>query len=426
LNVNAQWVKLTNVTTKAIFLALAIPALLASYSRASDVIVTNKYCPVETGTEAEAKYSILYKGREIFFCCDKCVDMFQTNPTPYLMNINGLEPLPSIGSDVANLSRQYKDFLYLGLLSMCLLLVMRIAGRSRFENLRKLFQSTGVQIAIIQLPVVIYVVWYALQLNNTTSKLSQELKRMEVKDRLHFATFTDFGSPPVPAKPPVEKRLGGTFYRGNDERNQTLFNNGNYRTCTFHISICLDDKKPLQYGDSVGGKQLFLRVEIVRGPHTPDYFFEIKRMKRFYLTMDNDPFMGSEKPVADRVGLTCLEPMKRWEALFPIASASQEEPARLNGIVYICEERFENEKLLGGRFHYAMQYKLDFEKGRIDENSDVWMGSIYRTRAVPQWKLPLEQWFSYNPIPELPEAHKTKDERILGIEEHKQSDKKID
>jgi len=56
-------------------------------SVANQPIVTNTRCPVLTDEEIDPNISVEYEGRQIFFCCQKCVKQFNADPTPFLANL---------------------------------------------------------------------------------------------------------------------------------------------------------------------------------------------------------------------------------------------------------------------------------------------------------------------------------------------------
>jgi len=117
--------------------------------------------------------------------------------------------------------------------------------------------------------------------------------------------------------------------------------------------------------------------------------------------------------------------MQKWEALFPIASKkSCCQPATFGGTVYICEKYFKESKLpfvgrkrIGARFHYAVHVDLKIEDDVLVGESDMYMGALYRTRKLPTWRVPMTQWFSHEPIPELP-GENAEDPELLGITDH--------
>ena len=77
-------------------------------------------------------------------------------------------------------------------------------------------------------------------------------------------TRSPFGHPPVPIRPDHPKQVAGTYYRGNCERNPSLFNNGNYLTATFRVSVCDSQHRDLQVGDAIPTDGLFVRMELER------------------------------------------------------------------------------------------------------------------------------------------------------------------
>ncbi|MBM4361275.1 MAG: helix-hairpin-helix domain-containing protein [Deltaproteobacteria bacterium] len=302
------------------------------------------------------------------------------------------------------------------------------------------------------------------------------------RDKVHFATYYDFGSPPVPARPDRPKQLGGTFYRGNDERNPKLFNGGHYRTSTFELSLVDADGKAVTVGTPIGGRRLFVRYEVKRAPFTPDHFYTPDAMSVLFLTRDSSPYLESLHTVVDRVGLSAVEPMQRWRADFPIgvvsrrtatgpslATATAEELARvpgvgrtaaewlvayrehnggihkssdldlagieggprhalsrlleedvLEGIVYVAQTILKDGNKgppLGARFHYGIRFELHARGDVLTDDSDLWMNFLYRSRKVARSLIPDDQWFSIQPIPELP-AKGTDDPLLLGVDEY--------
>lgn len=109
--------------------------------------------------------------------------------------------------------------------------------------------------------------------------------------------------------------------------------------------------------------------------------------------------------------------MARWRLTYPIGSVDPEGAALKKGIVYIAEDIFKDGTVLGARFHHAIQYDLAFEDGVVATASDIWMGALYRTRKVRQPLIPLSEWFSHEPIPELTRPG-TKDSDLLGIDDY--------
>ena len=115
--------------------------------------------------------------------------------------------------------------------------------------------------------------------------------------------------------------------------------------------------------------------------------------------------------------------MWHWVARYPVVPAMAGD-GEYQGIVYLCEDKFyqphrfaEKDAVGGARFHYGMPYRLVLRAGKVAEESELSMGSLYRTRKFPLHEVPLDQWFSEQPIPELTEQN-TDDPALLGIEDY--------
>ncbi len=136
-------------------------------------------------------------------------------------------------------------------------------------------------------------------------------------------TFFEFGHPPVPARPEEQpKSLSSRYYRGNDERNPALFNNGYYRTATFDLRLEDASGAPVQAGQDLAGKQLFVHLLTQRAPYTAGRFFHREAMKTIFLTRVGDPLLGVFEPIPDRVEWTEVKEEWTWEARYPIAQVA--------------------------------------------------------------------------------------------------------
>lgn len=179
----------------------------------------------------------------------------------------------------------------------------------------------------------------------------------------------------------------------------------------------------MEVGGPVAGRDLFIRYEIVRPGFTPDFLYSDKLMNKMFLTQECDTFLCGDM-VHDRVNLTTTEPMQRWEALFPVDLTESTDGIH-RGIIYVCEEYRKEpfwwsstKEWIGSRFHYGIPYRLVTENGKLTAASNVYMGTLYRTRKFPAWKVPITEWFSHDPIPEIPEAHSTNDGDALGTDDY--------
>ena len=395
-------------------------SLQASWAHAEDV---NTMCPVLLDREASADYAIQYKGKEVRFCCSECIIEFQKHPEIYEAVLPQLQYIP-FRTRVQLFMGDY-GFFVLGGFLLTILMALRIhrlrnpletpPETSTFLNgvLQRKISAAG--------PLMLlsgYLGFEVIYLQNT-------INDDRLKDEIHFATFHDFGFPPTPKRPDTPLRVDGSYYRGNDERSPKLFNNGNYRTGTFHVSLCDEHGEKINAGDPIRDRAIFIRFQIDRPPFTPDFLYDSEMMSTMFLTAQCEEFLGRDSDVADAVVLTETEPMQKWEAVFPIRAAmSCACSTEQRGIVYVCEKYYQKSKLpwvgrrqVGARFHYGIAYDLKLKDGVLQEDSDVYMGALYRTRKLPTWRVPMTEWFSHEPIPELPGENVT-DPELLGLGEH--------
>ncbi len=397
-----------------------LACVLPPAARAEDD--SNVMCPVLSDREATDDYVVTYKGKEIRFCCSECIIEFNKHPEIYEAALPQLQKVP-LRVHIQEFMGDY-GFLSVGSLLLVVLIVLRVL---RLKQPSTDEAEVGRMGALLQkkisgtVPLMLLSGYLGFEVYSLQAALSEQ----RLIDAIHFATFHDFGYPPTPRRPDTEPRLKASFYRGNDERSPKLFNNGNYRTATFNVSLCDDAGAEVSFGDNIEGKDLFVKFEVDRPPFTPDFLYQKDVMDTMFLTAQCDHFLGRDEAVQDAVGLTETEPMQKWTALFPIrrrdaCSCSSE----CTGTVYICEKYFEDSKIpfvgrrqLGARFHYALRYDLSLKDGIVSPQSDLYMGALYRTRKLPTWRVPMTQWFSHEPIPVLPGENVT-DPTLLGITDH--------
>lgn len=391
--------------------------LFAAPAQANDV---NTMCPVLGDQKADPAIVTTYKGKPVHFCCNECKQEFEANPEVYVDQLPQLQELTARDEVASMLEGNTRWIIAGGLL--VLLIGLMLYRRLRKRGGAEPTESGRFAILSKRIPVAWPLAAVIAVLGYEVYTLRAAKHETYLEDNIHFATFYDFGYPPVPKRPPVPRRLRGTYYRGNDERSPKLFNNGNYRTATFHLSLCDAEGKPLDYGADIDGQELFVKLEIDRPPFTPDFLYSEKLMGRMYLTQECDKFLGHDSDIPDRVNLTCTEKMQRWEARFPIGMV--ECCNRKRGIIYVCEEYHNKprpwsfgEEWIASRFHYGIVYELQAKDGKLTTASDLFMGSLYRTRKFPAWKVPLTEWFSHEPIPVLPSKN-IDDPELLGTSEH--------
>lgn len=73
---------------------LSIICMLAVSAGAGDL--PNSMCPVMTLEPADPQFHVTYQGREVYFCCDRCIKRFVSDPQRYLARLpqfaEGAEP----------------------------------------------------------------------------------------------------------------------------------------------------------------------------------------------------------------------------------------------------------------------------------------------------------------------------------------------
>jgi hypothetical protein len=396
----------------------------------------NTYCPVMPDQLAIPEQSTVYKGKTVRFCCDECLEKFKADPEKYMAALSrppGVSPISAAAhpdEETASpeprqmtwrpseqLLKRYK----FSLAALLILALFWLLTRGPLARLGASWRGRW--------PVPKPLVWLGLAIAADFSYVQmkyvqrqQFFEDAQAVDKLHFATFYDYGYPPVPFRPAIAKRLESTWYRGNDERSAQLFNGGFYRTSTFELSLIDSKGAKVDYGAKTELEDLRVHVVIRRAPNTPDFFFEPRRMAHMFATKSSDKFLGRDRPVADRVPLSDKTPMWAWEFDYPAKNFKIEHTkdgnAKVDGIFYICERKVDRDGyILGARFHYAVQFELASQGGTLASSSDLWMGSLYRTRKLPVWKISSDEWFSHNPIPVIP-GKQSEDPTLLGIDDY--------
>lgn len=421
---------------------LLLPLLLTLLC--SDVMATNIMCPVLRDREATDEFVTMHQGKQVRFCCSECKQEFQRNAELYVSEVPQLQNVPW--------SDRLRDFFDTNTryVAICLLVTLLVGLRAygsqsmslldtkpetdpsvagpqpRSELLGQPKKSLTLRQRLLTAKVspVIPLCLLCSYLGYEIWSLRYHIASAALSEDIHYATFHDFGMPPVPERPSgVENRLSGSYYRGNDERSPRLFNEGNYRTAKFTIELTDAGGTPLSVGDDISDREVFVNLEIDRPPFTPDFLYLPRVMETMFLTRKCELFLGRDHPVDDAVSLTTTEPMQRWNARFSLGKISCCS-SDLRGVVYVCEQRFykphwwsSSEQVGGARMHYGIRYDLTTVDGQLTDASDLYMGALYRTRKFPKWKVPMSQWFSHESIPELP-APNVDDKELLGIDDH--------
>lgn len=451
------WLLIGSVAT----LACAQSPLDASQS---DEVVDPGFCIIRPDEPASAEIFADHNGQRYYFCCESCRSDFLSDPSRFegLSESAGetqplnLEDLPSnpyadsfwgrVGRIVLKLETagtSISETLHLNDPLSLLLSVVAISWVSFFawqsrrnpnRHVRwKPSWSTAVLLTLLFIPCYLADdLRHKLNASQTafTESESQRVRSEELnteyhdRDLIHYATFLNHGNPPRPRPSTLPPSLEKTYYRGNDERAADMPHGGNYRTVTFELWLedaagqRIEPDSPLidESGEPI---KLYLAARFIRSPDTSSGYFGDEYMKRMYLTMQTGEFLGRDEPVADRVQWDMTEPNVTWEARFPLPNGVMllEKPATgwtpivsravlpdrpydRSGIVYLCEDRFWGPKMIGGRFHYAVQYELKTADGKLSPESDLWMQATYRGRNFADLQIADDEWLSTEPLPE--------------------------
>ena len=183
----------------------------------------NGFCPVLKDRTALSEYSVRYQGRQFYFCCEKCLQAFNSEPEKYLPAqrqtsatdagnpagpVTRKDAIANEGSNAISdrLGGQNLVLISLSLLALVLWFFRRRSNRTK----QRLAVPGGLRIStfnIVLLALLIGIGW-------SYYRLGADVYLNSLKDLVHFRTFEDFGDPPVPAKPPVPPRIKAQFYRG--------------------------------------------------------------------------------------------------------------------------------------------------------------------------------------------------------------------
>ena len=225
--------------------------------------------------------------------------------------------------------------------------------------------------------------------------------------------------PPSPMHPP---RLGGRYYRGNDERDPALFNGGFYRTATIDLRLVDADDNPLEWGDTISG-DLFVEITIDRAPQATRELFTDRVRKGVTLQHFNLP----NQIDGQQSQLTVVEAEQRWRARIALPTTGSWQEERTTGMIYLMYGTDYTIKTASGspspRPHFGIQYKVDLNESKISQLSTLWMGSMYtlagRVIVPRENQVLLDRWFDWRPIPVI-KGKGSNDPKLLGLPEHLQ------
>ncbi len=261
------------------------------------------------------------------------------------------------------------------------------------------------------------VVGFSMRLSSDFATLNQKLVDAESAGAMRPVAMS--GTPPKPLRARGGTGLGGTYYRGNDERSEKLFNGGYYRTATMRLALIDETDQPLTLGQQITGSQLFVRLEIERALQVTPSLFTDQMMQAVLLTRRTSdrktPFLTDEPATLD-----VLQTGDRWSAKYRLADFTGQSDIALNDIIYVVTGATRSAEAVQGLVQYGIVFALRIRERTLQENSELWLGPI----LVPgnfqypiDGKITLAEWLDTNPIPEIT-SDNTTDPKLLGIPEH--------
>lgn len=306
----------------------------------------------------------------------------------------------------------FRGLFYLSVAFLLTMAVMLFAWRMSSSNATWLSRLKTLAIVFLAFFCVATYIHYDAKQKDTAKQLYEVQKKL-----LNYSGPPEFLhslSAPHPMHPP---RLGGVYYRGNDERDPRLFNGGFYRTAQLEVWLTNQEGRRLKRGDSAAG-ELFIDFEIKRAPNTTGELFSDAIMSVIGLT---DEFSLSENPddgatVGEVTPMQTVEPDQSWRCRYRIGDLKGRNSA--GGKFFVVQNTFRP------KAHYAIEFEIVLnEADEIAEDSQLWMGSLYNLNGrvfVPydDQKILLDRWFDWRPIPEIT-GEQTDDPQLLGIPEHR-------
>lgn len=279
-------------------------------------------------------------------------------------------------------------------------------------------QVTAAGFVVVVLGTMLWdVIEFAMRLSAELTNATQKLGEAGSAGESRPTTLT--GAQPRPLRPRGAAGLGGTYYRGNDERNEKLFNGGYYRTAVMKLSLIDENDQPLTLGQTVSSSQLFVRLEIERAQQAAPILFTDELMTAVLLsrsTGDRKELLAGDEPAHFAV----LESGERWVAKYRLGDFTGQAEIALNGTIYVYTGAMISEASVQGQLQYGIVYALRIRDRTLQENSELWLGPILvpsNFQYPAEGKITLAEWLDTNPIPEIT-SDNTTDPKLLGIPEY--------
>ena len=225
---------------------------------------------------------------------------------------------------------------------------------------------------------------------------------------------------PVPPSPMHPLRLGGRYYRGNDERNPKLFNGGFYRTATIDLLLVDANGNPIQWDDQAS-EEMFVEIAIDRAPQATRELFT----DRVRAAVSLQHYNLSHQVDGDKSKFDVEKDEQRWRARIALPKIDGQD-GRTAGMIYLMYGVDHAVKSTSGatpRPHFGIRYEIELDQGKVVEPSTLWMGSMYtlggRVLVPNKDQVLLDRWFDWRPIPTI-EGEGSSDPKLLGLPEHLQ------
>ena len=337
---------------------------------------------------------------------------------------------------------RYRYPAFVGIPTFCLLIFSVLVFNAKRKAYRFSDTCDPSWLATIS-PVHLFAIWFILfamayllyqqGLVGELTTSNEELKSTIEKQTNRFAITADLENLTLPPHPMHPKRLGGLYYRGNDERSPNLFNGGFYRTATLEVWLVDDGGKRLKWYDTLSDQPVFISFSIERAPGTTADLFSEHVIGTTYLRH----FSRSESSTSElteeqfqhekeKLVLSEVSPGQRWEIWIPLGSPSSWSSGINEGLIYVYHGAQKiNDDI--GRVHFGIKYSLrtkpatDDQQATISPESEIWMGSLYnlngRVLIPDQDRILLDRWFDFRPIPVI-DGINSSDPKLLGVPEH--------
>lgn len=256
------------------------------------------------------------------------------------------------------------------------------------------------------------------ELRSTNAALQEKLEQSKKSVRTNNVEGI-----PQPVHPMHPKRLGGVYYRGNDERSPALFNGGFYRTATMQLWLTDENGNRLHWNDEPADQEMTITLSIERASGATNSLFSRRIMNSTFLkhVASSQPNTTSSYADGQKVLLREMETGEKWQASVSLGLVQNWRDGIKEGQIYLHHGNQVNATGQKGRIHFGINYKIQIVENKISNESEIWMGSIYnlngRVLIPDENSILLDRWFDFRPIPEI-RGSNTSDPTLLGVPEH--------